>query len=1024
MMKKLGIVLILACGPVWILTGKPNEASQETQQKPDTPFDPSLEEFVRNFKGGGEGVEGAGDQSPLSPEESLRHFRLAPGLALEVVASEPVIRQPLDLHFDERGRLWVVQYLQYPFPAGIKIIRYDRYLRAVFDRVPPPPPHHDRGADRITILEDTDGDGRFDSSKDFLAGLNITTSVAVGRGGVWVLNPPYLLFYPDRDRDDVPDGDPEVHLAGFGLEDTHAVANSLHWGPDGWLYGAQGSTTTAQVQGVEFLGQAIWRYHPETRRFELFAEGGGNTWSIDFDRKGRLFSGTNHGATRGVHYAQGGYYVKNFPKHGPLTNPFAFGFLPHMAHRGYQPRFAQTIVIYEGGALPGYEGHLIAGMALTNRVQASRLLPDTSTFQTVDTDPLILTDNEWFRPVDTEVGPDGAVYIADWHDIRLSHLSPRDNWYRSAGRIYRLSAPGATPLPPFDLGRLSSEELVSFLSHRNKWFREQARRLLADRRDGSIIPRLKELVEQHQGQLALEGLWALYVSGGFEETFALRQLRHPDELVRYWTIRFLGDANSVSAPLREALVEVAGREPSPEVRSQLASSCKRLPALDALPILGQLLERAEDVQDRQIPLLLWWALEDKLKTDRELVLAFLEDHPDLWRAPLFREHIAARLGRRFTAERGQSYYTFSGDYQGVYSPWKTREEEERTRVNLTTSARLLELAAEAGGLPAVLQGMNQGLEGTVLRTLPEALRRRILAPLAKVPGPASLTLALRLADYRQLPEALRTAADSSQPAQERQQLIAALVDLKVGEVVAVILAFLQEKTPEPIRLAALNQLARFEEPAIADSLLHLYRELDPALRGAVQDLLLRRPAWTRALLEAVDSGKIAPQEVAESRLAAALEHEDPRIRQLVRRHWAESSPKTSADLFQQSLIQRGQKQYNESCAYCHLASGEGMKRSLVNSRWILGPERALIRIILQGKAGEEMEMPPLGSQLDDGQIAAILTYLRQEWGHRASPVDPSVVAEIRRRTAGREQPWSEEELMKLVQSDHESTPSR
>ncbi|MCI0620442.1 MAG: hypothetical protein L0387_01995 [Acidobacteria bacterium] len=113
---------------------------------------------------------------------------------MEVVASEPAIRQPLNLHFDERGRLWVVQYIQYPFPAGLKVVKYDKYLRAVFDKVPQPPLHHVRGADKITILEDSDGDGRFESHKDFLTGLNIATSVVVGRGGVWVLNPPYLLL--------------------------------------------------------------------------------------------------------------------------------------------------------------------------------------------------------------------------------------------------------------------------------------------------------------------------------------------------------------------------------------------------------------------------------------------------------------------------------------------------------------------------------------------------------------------------------------------------------------------------------------------------------------------------------------------------------------------------------------------------------------------------------------------------------------------------------------------------------------
>ena len=126
------------------------------------------------------------------------------------------------------------------------MVKYDQYLRAVFDKVPPPPPHHFPGADKITVLEDTDGDGRFDKAKDVITGLSIVSSVLIGRGGLWVLNPPYLLFYRDANGDDVPDADPEVHLSGFGLEDTHSVANSLEWGPDGWLYGANGSTTTAR----------------------------------------------------------------------------------------------------------------------------------------------------------------------------------------------------------------------------------------------------------------------------------------------------------------------------------------------------------------------------------------------------------------------------------------------------------------------------------------------------------------------------------------------------------------------------------------------------------------------------------------------------------------------------------------------------------------------------------------------------------------------------------------------------------
>ena len=132
---------------------------------------------------------------------------------------------------------------------GLKPVEVDQYLRTIYDKVPDPPPHGPKGKDRITIYEDTNGDGKPDKIKDFISGLNLATGVEVGNGGVYVIQSPYLLFYPDRDADDVPDGDPEVLLSGFGINDAHSVANSLTWGPDGWLYGDQGSTVTANRAG-------------------------------------------------------------------------------------------------------------------------------------------------------------------------------------------------------------------------------------------------------------------------------------------------------------------------------------------------------------------------------------------------------------------------------------------------------------------------------------------------------------------------------------------------------------------------------------------------------------------------------------------------------------------------------------------------------------------------------------------------------------------------------------------------------
>ena len=293
----------------------------------------------------------ADEVGPLSPREALAQMKVPDDLEAQLALAEPDIGQPLFMTFDERGRMWVVEFKQYPNPAGLKMVSRDKFLRAVYDKVPPAPPHHFPGADRISIHEDRDGDGVYEMHKTFVEGLSLATSVAIGRGGVWVLNPPYLLFYPDRDRDDQPDADPEVHLEGFGLEDSHSIANSLRWGPDGWLYGAQGSTVSAEIrrpgtstdpaqqpdkQVTRSLGQLIWRYHPEQHKYEIFAEGGGNTFGVEFDEKGRVFSGHNGGDTRGFHYVQGGYSQKGFGKHGPLSNPYAFGYFPPMKHHAAQ----------------------------------------------------------------------------------------------------------------------------------------------------------------------------------------------------------------------------------------------------------------------------------------------------------------------------------------------------------------------------------------------------------------------------------------------------------------------------------------------------------------------------------------------------------------------------------------------------------------------------------------------------------------------------------------------------------------
>lgn len=847
-----------------------------------------------------------------TPQEAVKRMTVPDGFQVKLVASEPEIRQPVTMSFDDRGRLWVVQYIQYPTPAGLKAVSVDKYLRTVYDRIPEPPPKGPKGVDRITILEDPDSEGRYRKAKDFVNGLNLASGMAIGHGGVFVAQSPYLLFYPDRNGDDVPDGDPEVLLSGFGMEDSHAFPNSLQWGPDGWLYGAQGSTVTAKIRGIEFQ-QGIWRYHPITKEFELFAEGGGNTWGVDFDNHGNVIAGTNWGAKAMLHQVQGGYYIKGFGKHGPLHNPYTFGYFDHIPYKDFKGGHVTCGgIIYNGGAYPEqYRGQYIASNPLSNVLHWHRIERDGSTFTARHGGDFLVGNDPWFRPIDCLVGPDGSVYVADWYDQRINHVDPVDNWDRTNGRIYKVEVKGTKPLKPFALSKMLSQELVGLLSHSNDWFAREARRILAERRDPSVIPGLRKLVLENREQLALEALWALYVSGGFNEAFAEQTLNHPNEDVRTWTIRLLGDTRRVSPAMREHLVKVARTDSSTTVRSQLACTCKRLHGKDGLPIVRELLRRNEDVNDAFIPLILWWAIEDKAVTDRELVLGLL-DSPEAWRVPLVQKFIIERLSRRYLADASEA--------------------------NLATCGRLLAMAPGTEESLLLVSGMEKALEGRYLNEPPAPLAPHLSA-LWKTQNtkPVLIRFALRLGSPEAYAMALQMAADPKATARDRADLIEILGQIGKADCVPVLLKVFSDPGADSIRMAALSALQAFPDRQIAETVLTLYPKLSAALRTRSQTLLCSRPTSTLEFLKAVDGGRINPKEVPLDQLQRVAMFNHAEINKLLAKHWGKIGGETAGDKQARirsltSILRQGKGDsangkalFQKNCGTCHVLFGEGNK---------------------------------------------------------------------------------------------------
>jgi putative membrane-bound dehydrogenase-like protein len=870
---------------------------------------------------------------PLTPSEAEKRFKLPAGFSVRTVAAEPMIRQPVSMSFDARGRLWVLQYLQYPHYAGLKPVKQDQYLRTVYDKVPEPPPHGPKGADRITILSDPDENGVFRKSKDFLTGLNIASGFCLGNGGVYVAQAPYLLFYPDRDEDDVPDGDPEVLLSGFGMEDTHSLANSLQWGPDGWLYGAAGSTSTCKIKNpadpkevVEFQ-QGVWRYHPRTRRFELFSEGGGNTYGLDFDKHGQAITGTNWGGFACLHQMQGAYYVKGFSKHGPLHNPYAYGYFDHVPYTGFKGGHVTCGgVLYDADVYPAeYRGQYVAANLLSNAVYWHKLEPFKSSFTARHGGDLLTTDDPWFRPVDLTLGPDGCIYVADWYDKRAAHLDPVDTWHKSSGRIYRIEYRGdqkdgrgtrgepagcsAPEVETFDLRKKSTAELAELLKHPNKWWRNEARRLIAERADASAHPKLRKWLLTEKGDLALEALWALAASGGWMEGDYANVGEHPNEYVRAWMIRLIGDEGTASEATRGAFAARAADERSYSVVAQLACSARRFPPIEESEIVDALMTSPLLGDDPQLPLLVWWALEDGNRRDTTDTVRFPypSAHPKL--ADFFNERVARRL--------------LSGNI--------TRGRER--------IATLFQLTASNGGdVNAVLRGVATALQAHPQDRVLSSLR----APLdgLRKNRPKDLLVLEVLARMKDPPAraALREiVADGTAAEATRLKAIDLLKQVRDPRSEELFLEQFAAAKSDALRLGLLGGLEAFDADAIGAKVRAGYSAYPPAVKARAVRFLLTRPNWALPFLTAWEAGTIPRADVTVDHARAAVGLGSKDVTALVEKHFGKVAPATAGE--KQARIGgltialnkekgdavRGKVLFAKHCAACHTLHGDGGK---------------------------------------------------------------------------------------------------
>jgi len=504
-------------------------------------------------------------QSPLSPQESLKHIQVPVDFKLELFAHEPDVVHPIALAWDEKGRMFIA--VTYDYPNERK---------------------DEGGRDYIMICEDTDGDGKADKFTKFAEGLSVPTGMVFANGGLIVSQAPHMLFLQDTDGDDKADVK-KILFSGFGTFDTHAGPSSLHYGFDNWIYGSVGYSgfkgKFGQADSLNF-GQALFRFRADGSDMEMLTRTSNNTWGLSFNEAGELFGSTANNAHGWYMAIPSRYFGKSTVDNGSRSTD---------THKDFQPITPKVRQVDVFGGFTAAAGH---------NFYTARAFPkeywNTTAFVAEPTGHLLHrnimvrkgTDyedklgfnflagaDEWVSPVFAQVGPDGAVWVADWYSYIIQHnptpkgfenglgnayeTDLRDN---TKGRIYRVSWKKAPPYTPIQLSKNRPDELIEHLKNSNMLWRQHAQRLLVERGNKDIVPKLIQMVASKSvdeiglNTGAIHALWTLQglnaipsLSQNNEISKILKEtLKHPSEAVRNTAIKVLPNDAATAEAIAEA----------------------------------------------------------------------------------------------------------------------------------------------------------------------------------------------------------------------------------------------------------------------------------------------------------------------------------------------------------------------------------------------------------------------------------------------------------------------------------------
>lgn len=897
-------------------------------------------------------------QLPLEPEESLKHYRTPVGFHVELFASEPEIGKPICMAWDERGRLWIAETVDYPNEMQ----------------------REGEGRDRIKICEDTNGDGKADKFTIFAEKLSIPTSLCFARGGVIVHQAPVTLFLKDADGDDHADTR-EVLFRGWGTRDTHAGPSNMVYGLDNWIWGMVGySGFNGTVGGEDHrFSQGFYRFKPDGSKLEFLRSTNNNTWGIGISEEGLVFGSTANRNPSVYLPIPNRYYERVRGWSSSVLGTIADTHLFHAPtekirqvdhHGGYTA--AAGHALYTARAYPQEywnrtafvaepTGHLV-GVFILNR--------DGADFKSTNPFNLLASDDEWAAPIMAEVGPDGQVWVIDWYNYIVQH-NPTPTGYETGkgaayetplrdkkhGRIYRIVYDKARS-ERLNLASASPEKLVETLKHDNLFWRRHAQRLLVERGKPDVVDALAALTKDAKADAIGQNAGVVHA---------------------LWTMQGLG-ANQTATALKHS--SAGARRNALAVLPRTSESLKSV--LDARLLADP------DAQVREAALL---ALSE-MPSDAvagEAILAAInqpENAGDHW-LPDAATSAAAAHDLHFlkavisSAELGSKSLEITAIVAEHYA----------RRGPLDTVGPLVATLADAksGVADAVIGGLARGwprsqsvelsadAEATLAKLLPELSTggKGQLIRLATLWG----SKALEKHGEEIAAAMLASAADSKQRDSARAEAARQFIQFRSRDDQAIeqVLAIISPRTSPEAAAALIESLGGSQASGAGKLIAQRLPALAPSARAAALRVLISRAEWTEVLLDELRDGKLPLGELTLEQKQALASHPNRQIANRAKRLLEQGGGLPNAD--RQKVLEEllplteqvgdataGKEIFKKTCAKCHTHSGEGTKIGPDLTGMAVHPKKELLTHIIDPSRNVEGNYRVYTVVMSDGRI--------------------------------------------------------